>query len=77
MLFLEFISDRHPNSKFDHTFANDYISAVIYRNGKSYTSFERAHNKLSKKIFCPLEAYNTSLKTYKIHFLIIHASIQI
>ena len=33
----------------DYIFEKNYISTVIYHSLKSYTSFERTYNKLSKK----------------------------
>ena len=55
--FLKLINDRRANSKFDQTFyISFYISTVNYPSLESYSSFERAYNNLSKKIFSPLEA---------------------
>ena len=72
---LKIISDRRANSKSDYTFKKKQkISTVIYFSLKSYTSFGRAYNNLSRKkiIFCPLEAHNNSLKIfYKIYILTI------
>ena len=40
---------RARKQQFDYTFQKNYISTVIYHSLKSYTSFERTYNKLSKK----------------------------
>ena len=49
----------------------NYISKVIYHSLKSYTSFERTYNKLSKKNIL----LSDTEKNYEIHFLIIYAKI--
>ena len=74
--FLKLINDRRANSKFDQTFLKSYISTVTYPSLESYSSFERAYNKRSKKIFSPLEAqeYFTE-KIYKTHFRMTYAKI--
>ena len=46
---LKIISDRRASSKSDYTLKKKKISTVIYPSLKSYTSFERAYNNLSRK----------------------------
>ena len=46
---LKIISDRRANSKSDYTLKKKKISTVIYSSLKSYTSFGRAYNNLSRK----------------------------